>query len=107
MLLTILPSGSHDGQERSQPHTLVCDPQNSNLKGPCQRDFIEPMTEHFVAYISNQSKLTGLAWLVVERCPLIARVCRRWMHFSQLLDTVKNPLSAARHKVGSAGFPQI
>ena len=48
------------------------DPQNSNLKRPCQRDFTASTMADIVVYIANKSKLTEPAWLLVEIWSLVA-----------------------------------
>lgn len=80
-----------DPATKSTQNPKVRDPQNSNPKGPPQRDFIEPTMENSVVYISSKSKLTELAWLVVESPPLTARVWGRWIHFSQLPGYSQKP----------------
>lgn len=78
-LTLLLPSAGPDDPERSQPLDLpttqkVYEPQNSNLKGPYQKDFTEPTMANFVVYISNKSNGTGLAWLLLESPALVAVV---------------------------------
>lgn len=62
----------------------MCELQKSKLKGPCKRNVTELTMASFVGSVSNQSELTGLAWLFVESSLLLAVGWGRWMRASQL-----------------------
>lgn len=83
----------------------MCDLQKSELKGPCKRNVTELTMASFVGSVSNQSELTGLVWLFVESPSSLLWGGEDGCTLRN--STSRNPLSAMRHEVGPAGFPQI